>query len=125
MVLEHQGLLNMSHSQTALQLYAAAAAQLAPRNRVPNWAPFLQFGMHGVFGNPFLNRNRFGSPSSGPENFVQFNSSNTGSSQSSISPQQTIPGPPSEDSNDEKGEFLKTSCSYFLKILRLGEFGDF
>ncbi|XP_055841598.1 homeobox protein unc-4-like [Episyrphus balteatus] len=39
------------HPTAALQLYAAAAAQLgAPGNRVPAWGPFLQFGVPGVFG---------------------------------------------------------------------------
>lgn len=64
MVLEHQGLPNFQNAglQPALQLYAAAAAaQLAPRNRgaVAPWAPFLQFGMPAVFGSPFLTRPRF------------------------------------------------------------------
>ncbi|KAL5275555.1 hypothetical protein ACFFRR_001434 [Megaselia abdita] len=60
MVLEHQGLLtNLSPGPSALQLYAAAAAQLNPRSRVPPWAPLLQFGVPGVFGGSFLNRPRF------------------------------------------------------------------
>ncbi|XP_037918113.1 homeobox protein unc-4 isoform X2 [Hermetia illucens] len=61
MVLEHQGLLpNLPTGglQPALQLYAAAAAQLAPRARVPQW-PFLQFGVPGVFAGPFLANPRF------------------------------------------------------------------
>lgn len=60
MVLEHQGLLpNLSAGPSALQLYAAAAAQLNPRSRVPPWAPLLHFGVPGVFGGSFLNRPRF------------------------------------------------------------------
>ncbi|KFB45353.1 Dper\GL14568-PA-like protein [Anopheles sinensis] len=57
-------------SQPALQLYAAAAAaQLAPRNRSsvpPQWAPFLQFGVPNVFGGHFLTRPRFGPPGAPP-----------------------------------------------------------
>lgn len=58
MVLEPQTMLpNMANG--ALQLYAAAAAAQfggGPRSRVPPWAPFLQFGMPGMFGNSFLAR---------------------------------------------------------------------
>jgi hypothetical protein len=108
MVLEHQGLLpNLPPQglQPALQLYAAAAAQLGPRSRVPPWAPFLQFGMPGVFGGQFLARPRFGPPGAHP-GLVGLGSLNglsgsSGSHSSMSSPPRTSnQGPPSEDSND-------------------------
>lgn len=110
MVLEHQGLLNMPGGppglQPALQLYAAAAAQLAPRNRVPPWAPFLRFGVPGLFGSPFLTRPHFGGPPLGHQalNGMTALNGGAGSPHSSISPQRSMQGPPSEDSNDERGK---------------------
>ncbi|XP_062714705.1 homeobox protein unc-4 [Aedes albopictus] len=108
MVLEHQGMLQNLQtlgSQPALQLYAAAAAaQLTPRNRVPQWAPFLQFGVPGVFGGPFLTRPRFGPPGA-PQSLAALSGLNNinNNTHQSISPQRAIQGPPSEDSNDDRG----------------------
>lgn len=117
MVLEHQGLLPNLQSgqglQPALQLYAAAAAHLGPRSRVPPWAPFLQFGVPGVFGGPFFNRPRFGfGPPTGPGLGGLNNSNNV--SHAGISPPRGMPGPPSEDSNDDRGEFHLSLCYSFL-----------
>lgn len=122
MVLEHQGLPNFSNAglQPALQLYAAAAAHLNPRNRgaVAPWAPFLQFGMPSVFGSPFLPRPRFapsvtGSPPNQPS-LVGLSSLNAIGSANGLNLGQhnlngasrTAQGPPSECSNDEGGEFF-------------------
>ncbi|XP_055390014.1 homeobox protein unc-4-like [Condylostylus longicornis] len=87
MVLEHQGLLpNLpaaSRLQPASQIYAALAAQLSPRSRVPPWAPFLQFGVPAVFGGSFLAaaRPRFDhSPINGNNNANGNNSNNNGNS---------------------------------------------
>uniref|UniRef100_A0AAG5D1V4 Homeobox protein unc-4 n=2 Tax=Anopheles atroparvus TaxID=41427 RepID=A0AAG5D1V4_ANOAO len=129
MVLEHQGMLQNLQtlgSQPALQLYAAAAAaQLAPRNRSnvpPQWAPFLQFGVPNVFGGHFLTRPRFGPPG-GPPNLSGLGGGAgtgvgvgvgagagslpgglvNGGSHPNISPHRTMQGPPSEDSNDDRG----------------------
>lgn len=104
MVLEHQGLLsNMSGPglQPALRFYAAAAAQ----GRVPAW-PFLQFGAPGLFGSPFLQRPRFPAGGTAPPGLNGLAGLNglTGVSHPGISPQRTQPGPPSEDSNDDRGE---------------------
>uniref|UniRef100_A0A182IKB6 Uncharacterized protein n=1 Tax=Anopheles atroparvus TaxID=41427 RepID=A0A182IKB6_ANOAO len=128
MVLEHQGMLQNLQtlgSQPALQLYAAAAAaQLAPRNRSnvpPQWAPFLQFGVPNVFGGHFLTRPRFGPPG-GPPNLSGLGGGAgtgvgvgvgagagslpgglvNGGSHPNISPHRTMQGPPSEDSNDDR-----------------------
>jgi hypothetical protein len=115
MVLEHPGLLpNLPAQglQPALQLYAAAAAQLGPRSRVPPWAPFLQFGMPGVFGGQFLAGPRFGPPGShsGLAGLTSLNGlGGSSGSHSSLSPPRTMHGPPSEDSND--GEFNGIICS--------------
>lgn len=113
MVLEHQGLLSSMQAagpglQPALQLYAAAA-QLAPRSRVPPWAPFLQFGAPGLF-NPFLARPRFPAGTAAPtlNGLAAGLNGLTGISHSGISPQRTAQGPPSEDSNDDRGEFFLT-----------------
>lgn len=131
MVLEHQGLPNFSNAglQPALQLYAAAAAHLAPRNRVPPWAPFLQFGVPGVFGSPFLTRPRFGPGgpgSNGPPGLAGLNGLNGmgnggiggntgnlgniggmgGGPHQLLGNNRTMPGPPSEDSNEDRGEFF-------------------
>ncbi|XP_058058395.1 homeobox protein unc-4-like [Anopheles bellator] len=126
MVLEHQGMLQNLQtlgSQPALQLYAAAAAaQLAPRNRnsvPPQWAPFLQFGVPNVFGGHFLTRPRFGPPGGGPPNLTSLGggpgagggpgtgpmpgSLVNGGSHPNISPHRAMQGPPSEDSNDDRG----------------------
>lgn len=138
MVLEHQSLLsNLPNSglQPALQLYAAAAAQLGPRNRVPPWAPFLQFGVPGVFGGPFLTRPRFGPQqtnggggNNNGDGNGRGNSGNSGSN--SVNNSNGCPsglaglnlggmsgnqghnlivprmqGPPSEDSNEDHGKF--------------------
>lgn len=111
MVLEHQGLLpNLPNSglQPALQLYAAAAAQLAPRARVPPWAPFLQFGIPGAFGSPFLTRPRFGPSPNGPPGLAGLTSLGqamvgNGNGQG-MGIQRTMPGPPSEDSNEDRGK---------------------
>lgn len=107
MVLEHQGLLSNMQGpglQPALQLYAAAA-QLAPRSRVPPWAPFLQFGAPGLF-NPFLTRPRFpaGSVAPGLNGLSASLNGLTGIPHPGISPQRTAQGPPSEDSNDDRGK---------------------
>ncbi|XP_063695862.1 homeobox protein unc-4-like [Culicoides brevitarsis] len=106
MVLEHQGLLsNMSGPglQPALRFYAAAAAA---QGRVPAW-PFLQFGAPGLFGSPFLQRPpRFPGGANGPAaalNGLAGLNGLTGVSHPGISPQRTQPGPPSEDSNDDRG----------------------
>ena len=106
MVLEHQGMLGSP--QAALQLYAAAAAHFGPRSRVPQWSPFLQFGMPNVFGNnPFLTRPRFGLTPLSNINCNKIGSINGSrdldSHSSSLSPQRTLHH--SEDSNDETGEF--------------------
>lgn len=124
MVLEHhQNLLpNGGGSlQPALQLYAAAAAQLAPRARVPPWAPFLQFGMPNVFGSPFMTRPRFGPvPGSNgqsggaPPGLAGLtglagggNGGIGGNCMSNGHPllggNRTMQGPPSEDSNEDRG----------------------
>ncbi|XP_035774950.1 homeobox protein unc-4-like [Anopheles albimanus] len=127
MVLEHQGMLQNLQtlgSQPALQLYAAAAAaQLAPRNRnsvPPQWAPFLQFGVPNVFGGHFLTRPRFGPPGA-PPNLTALGGGTpgtgvgaggngsmpaslvNGSAHPNISPHRAMQGPPSEDSNDDRG----------------------
>ena len=120
MVLGHQGFLsNMSGGPqglqpSALQL-AAVAAHLAPRSRVPPWAPFLQFGMPNLFGNnPFLTRPHFGvGPPNIPQSLINMNGS-TGSSHSSISPSRNLQSPPSEDSNDERGELIKPYRRMFI-----------
>lgn len=111
MVLEHQaGLLSSMRGgpglQPALQLYAAAA-QLAPRSRVPPWAPFLQFGAPGLFGNPFLARPRFpaGAAAPGLNGLTAGLNGLTGIPHPGISPQRTAQGPPSEDSNDDRGRW--------------------
>lgn len=129
MVLEHQGLPNFSNAglQPALQLYAAAAAHLAPRNRgaVAPWAPFLQFGMPGVFGgigSPFLARPRFAPSATGsPPNqqLVGLSSLNAIGNANGLNLGQhnlnganrTAQGPPSECSNDEGGE-LEFCCLF-------------
>ncbi|XP_040156580.1 homeobox protein unc-4 [Anopheles arabiensis] len=134
MVLEHQGMLQNLQtlgSQPALQLYAAAAAaQLAPRNRSsvpPQWAPFLQFGVPNVFGGHFLARPRFGPPGV-PPNLPGLGGGGgggggggagtglgsaganglsggllNGATHPNISPHRAMQGPPSEDSNDDRG----------------------
>lgn len=115
MVLEHQGMLSNSNLQPALQLYAAAAAHLAPRARVPPWAPFLQFGVPGMFGGPFLTRPRFGP--SGPGGSASLANLNAvmgggggngggggGGRDGGQIIQRTMPGPPSEDSNEDRGK---------------------
>lgn len=121
MVLEHQGLPNFPNAglQPALQLYAAAAAHLAPRNRgaVAPWAPFLQFGMPGVFGSPFLTRPRFMPSSTGSSISNQstlagltglgaIGSANglTLGQHNLNAANRTAQGPPSECSNDEGGK---------------------
>ncbi|XP_031625978.1 homeobox protein unc-4-like isoform X1 [Contarinia nasturtii] len=118
MVLEHQGLPNFPNAglQPALQLYAAAAAHLAPRNRgaVAPWAPFLQFGMPGVFGSPFLSRPRFapsatGSPPNQQAALVGLSGLNAIGTANGLNLGQhnlnganrTAQGPPSDCSNDE------------------------
>uniref|UniRef100_A0A1B0GLK8 Homeobox protein unc-4 n=1 Tax=Lutzomyia longipalpis TaxID=7200 RepID=A0A1B0GLK8_LUTLO len=127
MVLEHQNLLPSLQGSagglqpSALQLYAAAAAQLAPRARVPPWAPFLQFGVPSMFGGPFLNRPRFGpatgngggSGSGGPSatSLGTLGASGGGglatingiNHPGGLTLTRTMPGPPSEDSNEDKG----------------------
>lgn len=130
MVLEHHGLPNFQNAglQPALQLYAAAAAHLAPRNRgaVAPWAPFLQFGMPNVFGSPFLTRPRFtpsatGSPPNQPSlvglsglNAIgSANGLNLG--QHSLNGARSAQGPPSECSNDEGGKFF----FIFFKFYRI------
>lgn len=128
MVLEHQGLPNFSNAglQPALQLYAAAAAHLAPRNRVPPWAPFLQFGVPGVFGSPFLTRPRFGpsGPGGGPHGLVGLSGlngignggggggagagiGNISNGQHHMGNNRIMQGPPSEDSNEDRGNYFK------------------
>lgn len=143
MVLEHQNLLPSLQGgagglqPSALQLYAAAAAQLAPRARVPPWAPFLQFGVPSMFGGPFLNRPRFGpgsgngggSASGGPSaaGLAATLSGNGGSGLPGINGinhpggltlTRTMPGPPSEDSNEDKGQYqppkFNWSCLFVL-----------
>lgn len=109
MVLEHQGLLPNSGLQPALQLYAAAAAQLAPRARVPPWAPLLQFGVPGMFGSPFLTRPRFGpSNAAMAQGLAGLNAAMNGGNMSSgnLGMQRTMSGPPSDDSNEDRGEFF-------------------
>lgn len=109
MVLEHQGLPNFQNAglQPALQLYAAAAAHLNPRNRVPPWAPFLQFGVPGVFGSPFLNRPRFGPGSNGQTGLAALSGlsalGNGLSGHQINNNNRTVQGPPSEDSNEDRG----------------------
>lgn len=117
MVLEHQGLPNFQNAglQPALQLYAAAAAHLAPRNRggVPPWAPFLQFGVPGVFGSPFLTRPRFGPTPNGSQTATLASLSGLsaiGANGLTMGPHgltggtRTGQGPPSECSNDDNGK---------------------
>lgn len=119
MVLEHQGLPNFQNAglQPALQLYAAAAAHLAPRNRggVPPWAPFLQFGVPGVFGSPFLTRPRFGPSPNGSQAAALASLSGLsaigGGNGLTIGPHGLTggarthgQGPPSECSNDDNGK---------------------
>ena len=111
MVLEHQGLLPSLQSnaglQPALQLYAAAAAQLAPRARVPPWAPFLQFN---PFGGPFLTRPRFGPGPGGPQSLAglsglsALSAGGSGPHQGLGLPRTVGPGPPSDDSNEDHGK---------------------
>lgn len=116
MVLEHQGLPNFSNAglQPALQLYAAAAAHLAPRNRVPPWAPFLQFGVPGVFGSPFLTRPRFGPSPGGPPGLAGLNGLNGigGNAGHQMGNNRTMPGPPSEDSNEDRGKLMEFFYSF-------------
>lgn len=130
MVLEHQGLPNFPNAglQPALQLYAAAAAQLAPRNRgvVAPWAPFLQFGMPAVFGSPFLSRPRFmptspgsssnQSPLAGLTGLGAIGNSNglTLGQHNLNTANRNHQGPPSECSNDE-GKFHR----YFFSVNKL------
>lgn len=115
MVLEHQGLPNFQSAglQPALQLYAAAAAHLAPRNRggVPPWAPFLQFGVPGVFGSTFFPRPRFGPTPNGANQATLASLSglsaignSTALAQHNLNNNRTQ-GPPSECSNDDGGEY--------------------
>lgn len=87
MVLDNSELLkSMSiRPPSALQLYAAAAAQFAPRG-VWN-SPILQLGM--PFGASFLNRPQF-SPSNPPNNLI-------------TSLDQTRASSLNEDSNDDRG----------------------
>lgn len=139
MVLEHQGLPNFPNAglQPALQLYAAAAAHLAPRNRggVPPWAPFLQFGVPGMFGSPFLTRPRFGpSPTgsssssnqpslSGLSGLSAIGNANGLSSlaQHSLNAgNRSMQGPPSECSNDEGGKFFLCKKTFFKWDDQLG-----
>lgn len=114
MVLEHQGLPNFQSAglQPALQLYAAAAAHLAPRNRggVPPWAPFLQFGVPGVFGSSFFPRPRFGPSPNGTNQSTLAGLSGLSAigngaalAQHNLNNNRTQ-GPPSECSNDDGGE---------------------
>lgn len=114
MVLEHQGLPNFQSAglQPALQLYAAAAAHLAPRNRggVPPWAPFLQFGVPGVFGSSFFPRPRFGPSPNGANQSTLAGLSGLSAigngaalAQHNLNNNRTQ-GPPSECSNDDGGE---------------------
>lgn len=118
MVLGHQSLLsNMSGSppglQPALQL-AAVAAHLAPRSRP--WAPFLQFGQFPMFA-PFLTRPHFGGPPQ--HNLLNINNSTSNSSHSSsLSSQRNLQSPPSEDSNDERGEKI---IFFFIQFDRRAE----
>lgn len=137
MVLEHQGLPNFQNP--ALQLYAAAAAHLAPRNRgvVAPWAPFLQFGMPSVFGSPFLARPRFVPTSPTSANAPSLahltglgaigNANGLSLTQHNLNAANRTPqGPPSECSNDD-GEFydrfffciicLFFFCWYFIVLL--------
>lgn len=113
MVLEHSGLPNFQNAaglQPALQLYAAAAAaQLSPRNRgVPPWGTFLQFGVPGVFGSPFFNRPRFGPNSNGQAGLAALSglsalgANGLGNHQVNNN-NRTVQGPPSEDSNEDRG----------------------
>lgn len=130
MVLEHQGLPNFPNAglQPALQLYAAAAAHLAPRNRgaVTPWAPFLQFGMPGVFGSPFLARPRFmpTSPTSSASNppslatltglSAMGNTNGLSLTQHNLNVMNRTPqGPPSECSNDDGESPNYVLCIYF------------
>lgn len=119
MVLEHQGLPNFQSAglQPALQLYAAAAAHLAPRNRggVPPWAPFLQFGVPGVFGSTFFPRPRFGPTPNGANQATLASLSglsaignSTALAQHNLNNNRTQ-GPPSECSNDDGGEYIHTN----------------
>lgn len=128
MVLEHQGLPNFQNSslQPALQLYAAAAAHLAPRNRggVPPWAPFLQFGVPGVFGSPFLTRPRFGpqpngvtqSALAGLTGLSAISGANS-LTHNSLNNNRSAQGPPSECSNDDGGNIC--CLSFFFSNLFL------
>lgn len=111
MVLEHQGLPSFQNAaglQPALQLYAAAAAaQLSPRNRVPPWG-FLQFGVPGVFGGPFLNRPRFGPGANGQSGLAALSGLSALGASGLANHQvnnnnRTSQGPPSEDSNEDRG----------------------
>lgn len=131
MVLEHQGLPNFQNAglQPALQLYAAAAAHLAPRNRggIPPWAPFLQFGVPGVFNSPFLTRPRFGPTPNGSNHstlagltgLTAIGNGNGLSIQHSLNNNRSMQGPPSECSNDDGGEliFLLFFFFYFHRII--------
>lgn len=132
MVLEHQGLPNFQNAaslQPALQLYAAAAAaQLSPRNRVPPWAPFLQFGMPNVFGGTFLSRPRFGH-ANGHTGLAALNGlsglGGNGLSSHHVNGNNRTPqGPPSEDSNEDRGTynlyfiFMIVFC-LFLSVIKL------
>lgn len=107
MVLGHQGLNSMSGPpsgiQPALQL-AAVAAHLVPRSRI-SWAPFLQFGVTNpmLFGAPFLTRPHF----NGTHTSQLISGNNNNNTQSSgLSSNRSVQSQQSEDSNDERGEFL-------------------
>lgn len=104
MVLDHQRLLggDPRNLQPALQLYAAAASQLAQQNRVPPWATFLQFGVPNMFGNSFLPQHNLGGPSLGNPQFNSNFNGSTCSTNSSTSSQKTHNG---DDSNDDRGNY--------------------
>jgi hypothetical protein len=77
----------------------------------------------GMFGGQFLTRPRFGPPG-GPHGLAALGGLNNinNNTHQSISPHRAMPGPPSEDSNDERGKFvcLPSAPTLFTVYIYMG-----